>query len=101
MQPAADRPPWAAYIWYDAYNIYVQLPTGVEYPMAFPLTEGGLAKALKVITWGADKSKAKARGLNGHHPKNPPIIQRPTKREEFSDDLHEAARRALSKLGIT
>ena len=47
-----DRPIWAPYLWYDARALYLEFPAipGREAAtLTFPLTEGGLAKALKQI----------------------------------------------------
>jgi hypothetical protein len=46
------RPPWAVMAWAGSNkDIYIELPVkdGPPYIMKFPATEGGLAKALKVM----------------------------------------------------
>lgn len=45
------RPPWAVIAWADEANVYIELPVkdGPPYIQRYPLTEGGLAKALKVM----------------------------------------------------
>lgn len=45
------RPPWAVVAWADERAVYIELPVtnGPAYIQKFPLTEGGLAKALKVM----------------------------------------------------
>lgn len=44
------RPPWAVVAWADAEAVYVELPMEpVPYIQRFPLTEGGLSKALRTL----------------------------------------------------
>lgn len=44
-----SRPSWAASIWTDPQNIYLMLPKS-GHVSKLPLTEGGLSKALKLLS---------------------------------------------------
>jgi len=46
------RPPWAVTAWVDTTAVYIELPMkagGQPYIVTYPLSEGGLAKALSFM----------------------------------------------------
>lgn len=45
--PAA--PPWAVTAWVTEEYVFVELPGRIPYVMKFPLSEGGLSKALNIL----------------------------------------------------
>lgn len=84
-----DRPYWAAYVWFDRLNIYIQ-PPGCGYATSLPFTEGGLSKALAMI-----RSKSQ---INGDAVINQPT---PTKIvRAMPEDKREKYRMAMKRLGM-
>ena len=91
--PAA--PPWALTCWVDNRHIFVELPTkgSQPYVMKFPLSEGGLTKALNILRDRGTEAKA-------------PVYVEPSFRASNkqgtvgSASQREAARNVLRKLGL-
>lgn len=92
-------PPYAATMWMDHSNIYLEIPAidnGPPYIAAYACTEGGLSKALGMMRELYQKSQP----LGGTYTiPNNPMIKRGNI-NNFSPAQREAARKVLKKLGI-
>jgi hypothetical protein len=86
------KPPWAAYIWHDANNLFLQLPDS-GYITKLPFTEGGMGKGLKLI-------KYNCQAPNGHVPKQA-LAKRSTVLKLRPTEASKATAKAiLKKAGI-
>jgi len=65
------RPAWAVTMWADDTAIYVELPVkgGPPYITKFPLTEGGLSKALNLL----HTRRVESHGGFTHDPAHPNV----------------------------
>lgn len=93
------RPPWSVVAWVDSTRVYIELPsaTGVPYITAYPLTEGGLSKALS--TMRDAHRQAQPLGGDYHIPLNPMMKgQRP---QAYTPESRAKARDILRRLKIT
>ena len=92
-------PPYAATIWIDHMNLYMELKAvdgGPPYIATYALSEGGLSKALRMM----HDLHVTNTPLGGNYqiPFNPMIKKASI--NNFSADQREAARAVLRKLGI-
>lgn len=101
------KPPWAAYIWCDARNVYLETPAPsgrLGQIVTLPLSEGGLCKAVKILQAYASKTdqpfeaiaSARQKGMKMPEAK----VTRLPKKDEFSEDLRAATRDVLRKMNI-
>lgn len=94
------RPPYAVVMWCDHHSIYSEIPAsngGLPYIQSWPLTEGGLSKALAQMK----ELFVKDQPLGGDYriPLNP-LIKQATGINNFSVDQRAAARDILRKLKV-
>ena len=94
------HPIYAITCWCDATSIYTELPAvngGQPYIQSWPLTEGGLSKALAQLR----DLHRQAEPLGGNYkiPFNP--LLRKADINNFSEDQRRSARDVLRKLKIT
>jgi hypothetical protein len=90
-------------IWRDDDNLYLEHPT---YVLKFPFTEGGLAKALKLVPYfpslrAAPKGTTnlpKAKSLKGHIARNAPKVAKATLRSREIKGIYEEHRSSLAAL---
>lgn len=100
------RPIWAPYIWYDPRNLYLEFPSRPGQPAAtltFPLTEGGLAKALKQIRSNPIPADPRILGLSTVASKFIPKLPQVTRakaKDQFDDSLRASARDVLRRLKV-
>lgn len=93
---ATGRPSWAHWMWCDDNNIYIELD-GMHGPYitCYPLSEGGLTKALHLMRDAKKKAP------------QPMVYQRPgvvigyKPKGDYSERQREQAREILKKMGIT
>jgi len=97
------KPRWALQIWYDANNIYLELPTadGIGYMVKYPFSEAGLSKALNVMKFTHDQCHRK----NGTKTKVGDKPSTPVKRVgrqpvQATDEQRESVRALLRKRGL-
>lgn len=92
------RPPWGLYIWSDSQYLYCEIPAkspkDPPLVMKFLHTEGGLGKALALLT----KRHAEALPKPGHYKMPEPKIS--NKKSPFNEETHNAAREILKRMGI-
>src|SRR5258706_13553871 len=102
----SDHPIWAPYIWYDPRNLYLEFPSRPGQPAAtltFPLTEGGLAKALKQIRSNPIPADPRILGLAQVADKVLPLRPKVTKvrgKDQFDEGLRAATRDVLRRLKV-
>lgn len=94
------RPPYAITVWCDHHSIYTEIPAtngGQPYIQSWPLTEGGLSRALGQMR----ELFVKDQPLGGDYriPLNP-LIKQATGINNFSVEQRQAARDILRKLKV-
>lgn len=100
------KPPWAGYIWSDDHDIWIELPCPVgKAPVivCYPITEGGLAKALSLIRQSANiKRDPPPPGYFRHGEAKPKKAKLPTASLATQPDLLKlAVKAAMRKVGLT
>lgn len=93
------RPAWAVTCWVDDYNVYTEIAcsSGPPFIQSYPLTEGGLSKALAFMRNAYRKHEPKGGAY--------PILQqanisKPTI-QAFEPEARKRAQEILKKLRIT
>lgn len=106
MTEPTSPPPFACLIWHDARNLYLQYPSRPGQAPAivtFPLTEGGLGKALTRIQGLPAQPDPRILG-GARMAKNviplPPRVTVVRRKDVFDDSLRASARAALRRLKI-
>ncbi len=106
---ALPRPAWAVTMWSDDHDIFVELPMtggGVPYIMRYPLTEGGLSRALEVLRIRKRETVLPTMDQPANYtlPRHQPQVKLSKTQERLHAETTEAqrdnARRLLAKLGI-
>lgn len=98
-------PPWAATMWSDDHAIYIEFPVkgGPPYVTEFPLSEGGLAKALYTMRSLHQKLAPVYTGDRPHaiaKPPRHPMVKTKSVGESYTDAQRENAREVLRKLRL-
>lgn len=99
----SERPPWAVAVWHDARNLYLELPSlpgQAPAVLTFPLTEGGLGKALKQIRFSTLQPDPRILGFSPTAktfiPK--PKVTRAKGKDQFDEGMRASARDILRRL---
>lgn len=102
-------PAWAVQMWATEHDIIVALPMtagGVPYLIKYPLSEGGLSEALKVLKLQVPEAPrpTAAHPANYTIPHNQPMVKTSKAHEqlvkETTESQREAARQLVAKLGL-
>lgn len=108
IRPATElltKPPWAAYLWADEHNICLELPCPVgKAPVIvqYPITEGGLAKALSLVVQCANIKRDPPPAGWFRHGEAKPRVSKPATPKLASQPavLQSAVQRMLRKAGM-
>lgn len=96
-----EIPSFAPRIWHNASTLWLAFPALPGQPagvMAFSLTEGGLAKALKAIRSLPASPDPRILGMTKTANKVLPRVTRAKRPEEFSPELRATTRDILRRL---
>ena len=102
-------PPYAVTMWTTDREIFVALPMaagGIPYIMSFPLNEGGLTQALKILRKQAPEAPRPTEAAPANYLK--PFVQPQVKLSKAQEKLHaettpeqrSAAQELIRKLGL-
>lgn len=93
------RPPWAVVAWADEANVFIELPVkdGPPYIQRFPITEGGLGKALKVMIDAHFRFKKAGAPTRSFTMDDHPKIRRTRAKPTYTEEQRERALQLLRR----